>query len=71
MTERQGFEQIQVSLTETIEKWIEDNCDTEPWEAVSIWSSDDLALFMSRAAMAVLESHKALEHFLIKQGQLK
>ena len=54
--EQEAAERLKPSLTAALQKWADDNCDSDEWLAFDMYVGNNFAKYMSDAAMAVLMS---------------
>lgn len=71
MNEKQAFKKLHISLSEAIQKWMDDNCESDEWESINTWVGDNISSHMADAAISVLGGLIDCHEYLRKEGQLK
>lgn len=57
-------------MTRAIERWSDDQCESEAWESLGGYTGDDIHRLMAKAAMTVLEAQLEIQDCLERNGSL-
>jgi len=68
---REAFDALQPSLTEAVQKWMDENCDGEAWVAFDSYVGSNAAGCMATAAIAVLDGIVDVQDYLKEGGELE
>ena len=64
------LQKLKVSLCDTISGWIDKNGESEGFNQLDTFFSDDISELMSDAAFSILLSQSSLTKYYKEQGQL-
>jgi hypothetical protein len=67
MSRREAFEILKPGLTKAIRDWMDSVCEDDAWEALDAYTSDDLATYMSDAALAAWKASVNAQEFAARQ----
>jgi len=60
---------LQAKLEEAIQKWADDNCESDEWPQ-DTWTGADTVLLMTEAARAVFDAVVKSQEYAIREGLL-